>query len=388
MTLNSALAVLLGACAVALVACTENMPAPVDPPAPPGPGVDSLSLEPYVTGLSSPVDVASPLGDPRMFIVEQQGQVRIATDGTLAPEPFLDIRARVAFGGERGLLSLAFPSDYATGGVFYVHYTDDGGNTRVSRFAVTADPDRADADSEEVLLSVSQPFSNHNGGRIAFGPDGMLYIGLGDGGSGGDPLGSGQDGSTLLGALLRVDVSGGGAYTIPPDNPFVSSSNVRPEIWATGLRNPWRFSFDEPTDRLYIGDVGQNRFEEIDVAPIGAGGLNYGWNMMEGLECFTSACDAAGLTLPVYTYGRGDGCSVTGGLVYRGTAAPALVGAYLLADYCQGWIRAFRLVDDKVTDLQQLDVSVSAPTSFGTDGAGEAYIASGDGTVYRFVDGN
>ena len=257
MTLNSALAVLLGACAVALVACTENMPAPVDPPAPPGPGVDSLSLEPYVTGLSSPVDVASPLGDPRMFIVEQQGQVRIATDGTLAPEPFLDIRARVAFGGERGLLSLAFPSDYATGGVFYVHYTDDGGNTRVSRFAVTADPDRADADSEEVLLSVSQPFSNHNGGRIAFGPDGMLYIGLGDGGSGGDPLGSGQDGSTLLGALLRVDVSGGGAYTIPPDNPFVSSSNVRPEIWATGLRNPWRFSFDEPTDRLYIGDVGQ-----------------------------------------------------------------------------------------------------------------------------------
>lgn len=370
---------------LSIAACSETTPLPE--PSPPDPDLATVRLDPVVTGLSSLVDLATPPGDSRLFIVEQRGRVLIVQDGTMLDTPFLDIRDRVVDGGERGLLGLAFPPDFATTGVFYVDYTGSGGETRVSRFRRSS-PDRADPASEEILLRVDQPFSNHNGGQIAFGPDGMLYVALGDGGSGGDPLDAGQDASTLLGSLLRIDVSGSGSYRIPPDNPFVGQQNRRDEIWATGLRNPWRFSFDAVEGRIYIGDVGQNRFEEINVAEASTGGLNYGWNRMEGLECFQSGCDQAGLTLPVYVYGRSDGCSVTGGIVYRGTEIPALRGAYLFSDFCQGWIRALSLAGNDSADVQQLDLSVTSPSAFGVDDSGEVYVVSLDGSVFRLSQAN
>ncbi len=371
----------------ALVGCTDVGGPPNDVLDPPAGGLDGVVLEPFVAGLSSPVDLAAPPGDPRVFVVEQSGRIRWVLGGSLVPEPFLDITDRVRSGGEQGLLGLAFPPDFASSGVFYVNYTGAGGTTHVSRFGLSS-PNRADPATEEVLLLVDQPFPNHNGGQIAFGPDGMLYVGLGDGGGGGDPLGAGQDPTSLLGALLRIDVSGAGSYRVPPDNPFVGLAGRRPEIWATGLRNPWRFSFDPPTDRIYIADVGQNRFEEVDAVGASVPGLNYGWNVMEGMECFVSGCDRAGLTLPVYVYGSGEGCSITGGVVYRGSAVPALVGAYLFADFCQGWIRSFRLVNDQATDVQQLNLSVSSPSAFGVDAAGEVYVLSLDGSVQRFAAGS
>ncbi len=383
-TRRTTLALLLGAGGwMGPAGCTEAVDLP-DLSDTPGPGVDGLRLERIASGLSSPIDLTAPAGDDRVFIAEQVGRIRIVDDGELVDEPFIDIAERVVGGGERGLLGLAFPPDYATSGMFYVNYTGAQGASRVSRFRVSADPDRADPESEQVLLTVEQPFSNHNGGQIAFGPDGMLYVAMGDGGSGGDPLGSGQDANSLLGALLRLDVSGDGGYRIPPDNPYVGTPNRRGELWAIGLRNPWRFSFDFPSGQIFIGDVGQNRFEEINAAPASAAGNNYGWNEMEGMECFQSGCSTSAFTLPVYVYGRGDGCSVTGGVVYRGSDVPALQGAYLFADYCQGWIRSFALVDGRPTDLQQLNVSASSPSAFGVDSSGEVYVLSLDGSVYKF----
>lgn len=368
-----------------VAACGETSPLPE--PSPPDPDLATLQLEQVATGLSSLVDLAVPPGDARLFLVEQRGRILIVRNGSALQNPFLDIRDRVVSGGERGLLGLAFPPDYATSGVFYVDYTGAGGETRVSRFRLSS-PDQADPASEEIILRVDQPFSNHNGGQIAFGPDGMLYVALGDGGSGGDPLGAGQDAGSLLGSLLRIDVRGSGSYTVPPDNPFVGQPDRRDEIWATGLRNPWRFSFDATEGRVYIGDVGQNRFEEINVAPATTAGLNYGWNRMEGLECFQSGCDQSGLTLPAYVYGRSDGCSVTGGVVYRGAAIPSLRGAYLFSDFCQGWIRALRLAGNDSADVQQLDLSVTSPSAFGVDSAGEVYVVSLDGSVFRLVPGS
>ena len=342
-----------------------------------------LRLVEVASGLSSPVDLTSPDGDPRLFVVEQAGRIRVIRDGVVAETPFLDIRDRVRAGGERGLLGLAFHPRYVENGRFFVDYTDAAG-TVVERYRVSGDPDLADPASAFPVLRVAQPFANHNGGQVAFGPDGMLYAGLGDGGGAGDPLDQGQDVETLLGSILRIDVDSAEPYAIPPDNPFAAGGG-RPEIWAYGLRNPWRFSFDTPTGRLYIGDVGQDRREEIDVAGAGDGGLNFGWPTTEGTLCFRPAdCDPVGLQLPVLDYDHDEGCSVTGGFVYRGTAIPELDGHYLYSDFCAGWVRSFRL--EGAGPLDETDWGVGAPgsvTSFGRDSFGELYILTAQGGVLR-----
>jgi glucose/arabinose dehydrogenase len=257
----------------------------------------------------------------------------------------------------------------------------------VARYQVSGNADLADPASGFTLLTVPQPYSNHNGGMIAFGLDGYLYVGLGDGGSGGDPEGTGQDRSDLLGSMLRLDVSGNGAYTIPPGNPYLNTA-YRAELWNWGLRNPWRFSFDRQTGDLYIADVGQNAWEEVNVQPAGsAGGENYGWNLMEGTHCYTRGCSQTGLTLPVLDYAHNQGCSVTGGYVYRGPAIPALVGHYLYADYCSGWVRSFQYQGGRAAN--RLDRPALKPggniTSFGEDARGELYILTSNGRVQRIV---
>ena len=349
------------------------------------------ALEVVVDGLTSPVHLTAAPGDvTRLFIVEKPGRIRIVRDATLLPTPFLDVTNLVSDVGERGLLSLAFHPDFATNGFFFVDYTDTGGNTRIVRFSVSTDPEVADPNSASAILTIPQPFANHNGGQIAFGPDGMLYVGMGDGGSGGDPAGNGQDPSTLLGSILRIDVDGGVPYAIPTDNPFVGDSGGADETWAYGLRNPWRFSFDRSTGDLYIADVGQNEVEEISFQPASSvGGENYGWNTMEGTRCFgTATCDTNGLVLPIHEYSHDDGCSITGGYVYRGSALPSLAGRYFFADYCSTWIRSFRVVGGLVSDLYDHTDDfgpVSGIASFGEDALGELYVVSLAGTVYRLV---
>ncbi len=347
-----------------------------------------LAVQEVASGLGSPVHLTAPAGDGRLFVVEQAGRIRIVRGGELLATPFLDIDSIVQGGAERGLLSMAFHPQYATNGFFYVNYSDNSGDTRVVRYSVTADPNVADPGSAKILLTIEQPFPNHNGGQLAFGPDGMLYIGMGDGGSGGDPLGSGQDLGTLLGALLRIDVDGGDPYAVPPDNPFVGVGSARDEIWAFGLRNPWRFSFDPPSGLIFIADVGQNAWEEVSVAPANSAARNYGWNVMEGLHCFGAAtCDQTGLTLPAVEYANGSiGCSVIGGFVYRGSAIPETVGHYFYSDYCSGWLRSFRYVQGSATDEREWEVgSVGGVLSFGVDAQGELYILSQSGRVYRLV---
>ncbi len=295
-----------------------------------------------VTGLSNPVDVANAGdGSGRLFVVEQGGKIRIVRDGALVERPFLDIGGRITSGGERGLLGLAFHPDYPTDPRFFVDYTDRDGNTVVSSFRVSAtDPDVADAGSESIVLHVNQPFANHNGGGLGFGPDGDLYIALGDGGSEGDPQGNGQRLDTLLAKILRIDVDGGLAagapYGIPADNPFIGTAGARPEIWLYGLRNPWRFRFDRQTGDLWIGDVGQDAWEEIDVARAGVRGLDFGWNRTEGFHCYNppQGCDETGLTPPVAEYGHDQGCAVIGGVVVRHPADRSLDGGYLFGDDC------------------------------------------------------
>ncbi len=327
-------------------------------------------------------------GSGRLFFVEQPGVIVIHADGQDQAQPFLDITDRVQFGGERGLLSIAFAPDYPQSGRFYVWYTQSGGDTVLSRFTVGNDPDQADASSEQVLLVVEQPYSNHNGGRLRFGPDGMLYLGLGDGGSANDPLGAGQDGTTLLGKLIRIDVETQDAsYAIPPDNPFVGDDTTRDEIWATGLRNPWRISFDRDTGDLYIADVGQNEREEVNVQPASSsGGENYGWQVMEGSLCTTAGCDQAGLTLPVFEYDHGQGCSITGGEVYRGMAYPDLNGTYLFADYCQGTIWGLTRNAGQWSGDVLRSTSYQVVT-FGEAGDGSVYMATTNGGVFLLSDG-
>jgi len=368
-----------------LLACSDST-APGDLP---------LALETVATGLEFPLDLASPRGDSRLFVVEKGGRIRIIRNGVVNSQAFLDLSGHVTTGAEQGLLGIAFDPAYASNGRFVVNYTDLNGDTRISAFHVSADPDVADASSESVLLPVAQPFANHNGGQLAFGPDGFLYIGLGDGGSGGDPMGNGQSLATLLGKILRIDLNGGSPYSVPADNPFAATAGPaqRGEIWSYRLRNPWRFSFDRANGDLYIGDVGQNAFEEIDVSPAAAGagrGLNFGWNRTEGTHCYPNAaasCDRTGLTAPVLDYSHDDGCSVAGGYVYRGTAIPSLVGSYFYADYCGGWVRSFRFAGGKATEPQEW--SVLSPggniTSFGQDAAGELYVLTSEGGVYRIV---
>jgi glucose/arabinose dehydrogenase len=371
-----------------LLACGSDSTAPSLPD-----GTVGVRLEQVATGVGYPLYVTAAPGDStRIFIVDKGGTIRIVKDGALLPAPFLDITGLVSTGGEQGLLGLAFDPGYATNGRFVVHYTDTAGNTRVSTFARSgADPDLADPASEQFVLTAEQPFDNHNGGQLLFGPDGLLYLGLGDGGSGGDPDGRGQDLTDLLGSILRLDLRTTIPYGIPADNPFAGTPEARPEIWSYGLRNPWRFSFDRATGDLYIGDVGQNLWEEVDVSPAaeGAGrGVNFGWNIMEGLHCYASAtCEQSGLALPVLEYGHDDGCSVTGGYVYRGAAIPAVQGFYFYADYCGGWVRSFRYQGGQATE--PFNWPSLAPggsvTSFGEDAAGELYVTSSDGGVFRIV---
>jgi glucose/arabinose dehydrogenase len=327
-------------------------------------------------------------GSGRIFVVEKEGTVSIVRQNRRQSSFFLDIRDRVgASASEQGLLSIAFHPDYAENGQFFVNYTDTNGDTVVARYHVSSNPDVADAASEEVILTIEQPAANHNGGLVLFGPDGYLYIGMGDGGAAGDPWGNAQDRSVLLGNMLRLDVDQGSPYAIPPDNPFVDQANMRPEIWAWGLRNPWRFSFDRATNDLYIGDVGQNMYEEVHYQPASSdGGENYGWNRMEGAACYPEdgSCETQGLEMPVAVYSHQDGhCSITGGYVYRGIASPELQGVYFFADYCSGYLWALRQVNGNWNSrlVQQTGMSIS---SFGEDESGELYLTDmWEGKVYR-----
>jgi glucose/arabinose dehydrogenase len=319
-------------------------------------------------------------------VVEQAGRIRILDNGVVLPVPFLDLASlvppRVVAGGEQGLLSVAFPPEFAAKGYFYVNYTrTPDGATVVARYRVSVDnANVSDPASEEIVLTVSQPFANHNGGQLAFGPDGYLYIGMGDGGSGGDPFQLAQNPDNVLGKLLRIDVESGEVpYGIPPTNPFLGMAGIRPEIWALGVRNPWRFSFDRLTGDLYIADVGQGAFEEVDFQPAGSpGGQNYGWNIMEGDSCYppgTVGCNRIGLALPVFVYDHSLGCSVTGGHVYRGSAFPSLQGIYLFGDYCSGRVWGIRKTgagwDNALLAATTLSIS-----TFGEDESGNVYLVN------------
>lgn len=360
-----------------------------------GPPPSGTTLHPIAQGLSSPLFLTAAPGDTaREFVVEQTGTIRIIRHDTLLATPFLDVTSRIGYdGSERGLLSVAFDPAYATNGHFFIDYTDTLGNIEILRFTVSADPNVADPASADTVLEIDHhTYSNHNGGLLLFGPDGFLYVGTGDGGSGGDPLHNGQDSTRRLGKILRLDVNTL-PYQIPASNPFAARPPAAPEIWAYGVRNPWRFSFDRQTHDFYIGDVGQNDFEEIDRAPSGdPGGHNYGWNVMEGTHCFPpgASCVTTGLTLPILEYAHGPsnsvGCAVIGGFVYRGTLAPGLAGRYLYADLCSGFIRSF-VWSGSVTEATDLTAELGAHpgvTSFGEDARGELYLVVGDGTVYRF----
>jgi glucose/arabinose dehydrogenase len=324
----------------------------------------------------------------RLFVVEKRGRIVALRDGQPAAQPFLDITDRVgSSSNEQGLLSAAFHPQFAQNGRLFVNYTDRNGDTVISRFQ--ADGDSADPSSEAVLLEIDQPYPNHNGGLALFGPDGYLYIGMGDGGSGGDPQGHGQNRMSLLGKLLRLDVDSGDPYAIPPDNPWASGEEARPEIWAYGLRNPWRFSFDRATKDLYIADVGQGTYEEISFQPAGSsGGQNYGWNVVEGPECFRgNNCDPSMFVGPVAWYGREGGCSITGGYVYRGAAFPRLQGLYIYGDYCSGRLWALSQPAPDQWEQRELLRSNLRISSFGEDQAGELYLTDLSGGLYQVVEG-
>ncbi|MEP6550514.1 MAG: PQQ-dependent sugar dehydrogenase, partial [Gemmatimonadales bacterium] len=357
-------------------------------PLPPG---LNLKLDPFIsTGLTSPVFLTQPLDDGRIFVVEQAGRIRVIRNGVLQTTPFLDISSRVLCCGERGLLSVAFHPQYATNHFFYVYFTTQtNGDIRIERFTTTANPEVADPASSKLIITTPHSSqANHNGGLLSFGPDAMLYAGLGDGGGGGDPDGNGQNFNALLGSLLRLDVDGGDPYRIPANNPFVGQTGKRGEIWAKGLRNPWRYAFDAATGLLYIADVGQNAREEVDVQPANQGGLNYGWNFMEGASCYNaSTCAPTGLTLPILDYTHAAGCSITGGYVYRGSAIPDIRGHYFYSDYCTGFLKSFRYENGTAVDQKDWGLTLSSVTSFGQDFAGELYMFSGS-TILKLARGS
>ena len=368
-------------------------PRPTVPPSPEESpfqlGQVKISLSAFVSGVDSPLFLThAGDGSGRVYIVGQTGRISVAeANGRLHPEPFLDISDRITAGGEQGLLGLAFHPAFAENGRFFVNYTDQNGDSVVAEYQRAGERE-ADPASERVLLQIDQPYPNHNGGMLAFGPDGFLYIGMGDGGSGGDPHDNGQRLDTLLGKLLRIDVDGGEPYGIPSDNPFVDEQDRRPEIWTYGIRNPWRFSFDRDTGDLFIGDVGQNELEEVDVLPAGTpSGANLGWRIMEASRCFASDdCNAEGLVLPVIEYPTAEGCAVTGGYVYRGSQFPALQGGYLFADFCGGQIWGLSAAKARAGSasrrlLLQTDLNIS---SFGEDEEGELYVTDlTGGAVYQ-----
>ena len=381
---------------VTLPAPTEPPPPPTDTPLPtPTPSYRSGFPDPaaftwsqVVSGLDLPVDVQNAGdGSGRLFVVEKRGLIRIVQNGKELAAPFLDIRSEVGSQNtEQGLLGLAFHPNYAASGMFFVNYTDGDGNTVIAAFHVSAaDPNRAAPSTQVDLLRVHQPYANHNGGGLAFGPDGYLYIGLGDGGSAGDPLRNGQNLDTLLGKLLRINVDAGEPYAIPPDNPFASSGGL-PEIWAYGLRNPWRFSFDRLTGDLYIGDVGQDTWEEVDTVPARMpGGLNFGWSFYEAGHPYhpNPPADAV-FTFPVAEYSHDYGCSITGGYVYRGAALPGWQGVYLYGDYCAGTVWGLIQTGPNTWQTQVLFNTGARITTFGQDEAGELYLVDyNTGTLYR-----
>ncbi len=343
------------------------------------------------SGFSRPLYVTH-AGDERLFVVEQSGKIRIVQESTILEPPFLDVSSIIspeALTGdysERGLLGLAFHPDYAENGIFFINYTDLNGDTVVARYTVSADnPNLADPNSASPILQVAQPYPNHNGGHLAFGPDGYLYIALGDGGSGGDPQGNGQNLETLLGSILRIDVNTDQGYLTPPDNPFINQSDAQPEIWSWGWRNPWRFSFDRQTGDMWIADVGQNEWEEVNLEPAGGpGGLNYGWNAYEAAYPYSGAEAASAVVMPILEYNHADGCSITGGYVYRGSALPNLQGTYFYGDWCSGLI--WTAAPDRAwtsTGSFQSGLSIS---SFGEDAAGELYVIDYNGTLYRLAE--
>jgi glucose/arabinose dehydrogenase len=390
-----------------LMNCNSNSQTPFPPSLP------ELKVELAASGFEQPLLVTAPPGEGapteggRLFVVERTGAVRIVKGGAVLPTPFLDVSGLItSSGGEQGLLGLAFPPTYAATGYFYINYTSGDvptlGRTVIARYTVSANPDVADGASGQIILTIDQPYENHNGGMLAFGPgDGYLYIATGDGGDANDPDGNAQDLDSLLGKLLRINVDGSGSYHIPPDNPFEGHSGVREEIWAYGLRNPWRFSFDRVTGDLYIGDVGQDAREEIDFQPASSlGAENYGWNVAEGFACTggSGTCGTSpGFTPPILDYGREQGRSVTGGYVYRGSAIPGYAGAYFFADFISSRVWSFRVEGGSPIEITEWQVNVKDGngrdvkriSSFGEDGFGELYLIDySDGELFRIVSGS
>ncbi|MCM3906198.1 MAG: PQQ-dependent sugar dehydrogenase [Pyrinomonadaceae bacterium] len=386
--------VLLGACLFATLLTGAAGPTVMETAIAQSSELPSLLLASPISGLTQPVSITHAAdGSGRIFVAQQNGQIRIIRNGTLSSTPFLNISTRISTGGERGLLGLAFPPGFATKQYFYVNYTNPAGNIVIARYRVSVgNADIADFNSEQIVLGVDHPtHANHNGGQLAFSPlDGFLYIGTGDGGSGGDPDNRGQDRNNLLGKILRIDVETGSptTYTVPPSNPFVGTG-FRPEIWAWGMRNPWRFSFDRQTSDLFVADVGQGNWEEVNFQPAAStGGENYGWRIMEGFHCFNplTNCNMTGLTLPVTEYGHGLGCSVTGGYVYRGTTYPRMQGLFFYGDFCSGRIWGLRQVSGAWQATELLDTSIGIST-FGEDEQGNLYVANyNNGTIFSVTD--
>jgi glucose/arabinose dehydrogenase len=363
----------------------SNVSPPSDtPPAEP----PALALVSFVSGLASPLDLQAPSDSTgRLFVVEQEGRVKIIRDDRVVSSPFLDLTSKVSSGGETGLLGLAFHPDYAQNGKFYLNYTRDSGHlqTVIAEYRVSAyNPDQADPASERILLTIDQPFTNHKGGQLAFGTDGFLYIALGDGGGTGDPHNNGQSLQTLLGKILRIDVntaSGQKQYGIPRDNPFVAGGGL-PEIYAYGFRNPWRFSVDARTGRIFVADVGQSSREEIDLLEKGA---NFGWNVMEGSQCFepSTGCDKGGLVLPITDYGRDEGKTVIGGYVYHGSTIPALQTIYVFGDFISGNMWGLQRQTDGTWKRIQLASTDKSISSLGQDQSGELYVVDYSGSVWK-----
>jgi glucose/arabinose dehydrogenase len=363
-------------------------------------GSNNEPLPPFAMGLQEvfgtaamldgPIDLQAPPGDARLFIAERPGRIRVAQNGALLPTPFLDISSRVTTQGEAGLLSFAFDAQFSTNGFVYVHFIENVPNTTgdivVERYQVSSNPNLLDVSSVQPLIRIPhRDANNHYGGRVAFGPDGMLYVSAGDGGGGNNQFGHAQDAASHLGKLLRIDVSTL-PYTIPADNPVWPNVGQN-ENWAIGLRNPFRYAFDVPTGQLYIADVGQGAREEIDVVSAGASGLNYGWSIMEGTLCLAigGPCTTPGLTAPVYEYDHGQGCAIIGGYVYRGAAIPELHGQYLFSDLCGAFVRSLGIENGIATVREAPMVNVGTPLSFGQDGFGEVYVLTADGRVLRVV---
>jgi hypothetical protein len=351
--------------------------------------IEGVGLDTVAEGLNVPTYLVSPPGDNRLFVTERTGAVRIIENDQLLPTAFLDLRSEVSSAGsEQGLLGLAFHPAFVVNGRFFVSYTDTEGDSRIVEYHAESPSNVADPQSASLVLQVEQPFQNHNGGHIAFGPDGMLYIGLGDGGGSLDPDGNGQDLTTLLGKLLRIDVDGEAPYVIPADNPFADSNDVRPEIWAYGLRNPWRFAWDPTDNTFYVADVGQDSWEEVNYVPGTDEGVNYGWSLLEGPQCFgdLGLCEDADAHTPQIIYNHTVGCAVVGGTVYRGSLLPQLSNRYIFGDNCAGWIRAADVAYPTLIDVGLLNTFPGASiTSFGEDAIGELYVLTGEGRVARMV---